>query len=145
MPLFNEFIHGVAQVINGVVISGGNCIDHTMPHMIFEDHFAGIVQCRANSSQLHQYFGAVVAFFYHFFYFFQVTQGPGQPIDNGLLIFVNMAVAVGDAMGMQIGVVVFVIVVVVGHLQPSFLFFSIILYFASSFKSWWGEINARII
>jgi hypothetical protein len=42
-----------------------------------------------------------------------VTDGTGQPIDNGLLIFVDMAV------GMDAGVIVFV--EMFPHGQPSFI------------------------
>ena len=52
-----------------------------------------------------------------------MADGAGQPVQYGLLIFVDMAVAVGNAMGMEIGMVMLVVVVmgvaafvgVVGH------------------------------
>ena len=54
---------------------------------------------------------------------FQMADGAGQPVQYGLLIFVDIAVAVGNAMGMEIGMVMLVVVVmgvaafvgVVGH------------------------------
>ena len=52
-----------------------------------------------------------------------MTQGSCQAVDHGLLIFVDMTVAVGDAVGVQICVVVGMIVVMVRHLPPSFLCF----------------------
>ena len=61
--------------------------------------------------------------FHHPLHLFQMADGAGQPVQYGLLIFVDMAVAVGNAMGMEIGMVMLVVVVmgvaafvgVVGH------------------------------
>ena len=61
---------------------------------------------------------------HHPLHLFQVTDGAGQPVQHSLLIFVDMAVAVGNAMGMEVGMVMLVVVVaaavvgvfgVVGH------------------------------
>ena len=81
--------------------------------MVLEDDLAGIVQSGAHSCQLHQHIGAVVAFFHHPLYLFQVADGPGQPVHHGFLIFVDMAVGMGDAVGMEIGMIMFLFVIVV--------------------------------
>ena len=39
---------------------------------------------------------------------FQMPDGPGQPVNDGLLVFVDVPVGVGDAVGVEVGVVVFV-------------------------------------
>ena len=54
-----------------------------------------------------------------------MTNGPCQTVENRLLVFVNVAVAVGNAVGVEIGVVVVMIVIVmmVRHLLPSFFVF----------------------
>jgi len=59
-------------------------------------------------------------------YLFQVAYSPSQPVNNSLLIFVNVAVGMGDAMFVHIGVIVVMIVrmvvVMVCHGKPPFHF-----------------------
>lgn len=81
--------------------------------MVLQDDLSGIVQGGTHRRQLHQHLRAVVALLHHPFHLFQVSDGPGQAVDNGLLILMHMAVGVGDAVGMEIGVIVFVIMIVV--------------------------------
>ena len=51
-----------------------------------------------------------------------MSDGPGQTVDDGLLIFVDMAVGVGDAVGVEVGVIVFMVVFVkFGLTLPSFI------------------------
>ena len=42
------------------------------------------------------------------FGFFQMTNGSGKAVDHRFLIFVDMAVGVGNAVGVHIGMIVFV-------------------------------------
>ena len=74
--------------------------------MILQDHLAGVINGAAHSRQLHQYIGTVIALFYHPLDFFQVADGPGQAVDHSLLVLVDMAMAVGNAVLMHIGMVV---------------------------------------
>ena len=39
-----------------------------------------------------------------------MTDGPGQTVDDGFLIFVNMAMGMGDALGMEMDMIL-----VIGH------------------------------
>ena len=86
-----------------------------MVHMILKDHFSGVVDGAADSCQLHQNFGAIVSLFHHPLHLFQMTDGPGQTVEHSLLIGVDMAVGVGDTVGVEIavGMIVFVMV---GHI-----------------------------
>ena len=81
--------------------------------MVLQNHLAGVVQGRADSSQLHQDFRTVVTLFHHPLHLFQVADGPCQTVDHGFLILVDMAVGMGNAMGMMPGVVVFVVMVMI--------------------------------
>ena len=74
--------------------------------MILQDHLARIVQGRTDRRQLDQDFGAVDAVLHHPLHLLQVADGPGQTVDNGLLIFVDMAVGMGQALGMLVDMVV---------------------------------------
>jgi hypothetical protein len=89
--------------------------------MILQNHLSGVVQRRTDSRQLNQHFGAVITLFHHPLDLFQVTDGSGKAVDDSFLVFVNMTVAVGNAMGMEIGMVVFVIMrMLVGHFHTFF-------------------------
>ena len=100
--LFHKTVNGGAQVVNGIGISGGYGIHHAVAHVVLEDHLAGVVQGGPDGGQLDQHLGAVVALFHHPLHLFQVADGAGQPVDNGFLVLVNMAMAVGHSVGMQI-------------------------------------------
>ena len=81
--------------------------------MILQDYLTGVVQSRAYRCQLDQHLGAILALFHHALYLFQVADGPGKAVNDRFLVFVDMAVGMGDAVGMHIGMVVFVIMMVV--------------------------------
>ena len=81
--------------------------------MVLKDHLSGIVQSGADGGQLYQHFGTVFPFLHHALYFLQVADGTGQPVDYGFLVFVDMAVGMGNAVLMQIGMVVIVAVFMV--------------------------------
>ena len=143
--LFHEFVDCLAQIVNGVFISSGYRIHHTVAHVVFQDHLAGVIQRGTDSGQLHQDLGAIVAFFYHAFDLFQVADGSGKAVDDGLLIFVDMTVGVGQTVGMHIGMFVVMVVAVAvfmivfmemfAHGNPFFLrVFPIIPYFAENCK-----------
>ena len=87
--------------------------------MVLQDHLAGVVQSGADSCQLYQHLGAVVALLHHAFDLVQMADGPGKAVDDSFLIFVNMAVGVGNAVGVQIGVIVLMLVMMVCHMRPS--------------------------
>ena len=73
--------------------------------MVLQNHLPRIVQGRADRCQLHQNLGAVIPLLHHPLHLFQVADGTGQAVDHRLLIGVNMAVAVGNAVSMEISVV----------------------------------------
>ena len=77
--------------------------------MVLEDHFSCVIQGGSHCRQLHQHLGAVIAFLHHPLHLFQMPDGPGQAVDHRLLIFVNMAVGMGDPVGMEIGMVMLVV------------------------------------
>ena len=85
--------------------------------MILQNYLASIVQSRTNGCQLNQNFRAINTVFYHPFHLFQVADGSSQPVNDRFLIFVDMAVGVGDAVGVEISVVV--VFVMIGHMGPS--------------------------
>ena len=81
--------------------------------MILQDHLARIVDGRAHRCQLHQHLGAVVALFYHTLDLFQMTDGTGQTVHHRLLILMDVAMGMGNAVGMLIGVIVVMVMSVV--------------------------------
>ena len=46
-----------------------------------------------------------------------MTDGPGQPVEDGFLVFVDMTMGMGDAVGVEICVIV--MFVMVGHVNSS--------------------------
>ena len=52
----HEFIDGVAQIGDGLFVTGGDSIHHAVAHVILEDHFAGVFQRGTYRRQLYQYF-----------------------------------------------------------------------------------------
>ena len=98
--LFHKFVDGLAKIVDGIFISGCHCIHNAVPHVILQNHLAGIVQSTAYRGQLNQHFRTVVTFFHHPLYLFQMADGPGQTIDNGFLILMDMAMAVGSTFSM---------------------------------------------
>ena len=104
--LFHEFVDCLAQIVDGILISGSYGIHHTVPHMVFQNDFSGVVQSGTDSGKLNQNFRAVGTFFHHAFDFFQMADGPGQPVDDRFLVLMNVTVAMGNAMVMQCGVIV---------------------------------------
>ena len=107
--LFHELIDRLAQVIDGVLVTGGYRVYHAVAHVVFQDHLAGVVQGGTYRRQLDENLRAVVTLLHHPLHLFQVADGAGQPVQHGLLIFVDMAMTVGNAMGVEIGMVMLVV------------------------------------
>lgn len=66
--------------------------------MVFQDHLAGVIEGGADSRKLHQHFGAVLTCLHHCLHLFQMTQGTGNPVDDGLLVLVDMTMNVGNGL-----------------------------------------------
>ena len=109
---FHKLIDGLAEVVDGLLVSGGHGIHHAVAHMILQDDFAGIVQCGADGSQLNQHIGAVLTVLHHLAHLLQMPDGPGQTVDDCLLVLVDMSVGMGNPMGVEIGVVMLVLMLV---------------------------------
>ena len=105
---FHKLVDGKTQAVNGILVSGLHSVHHAVAHMVFQDDLTGVVQSGADSGQLNQDLGAVVAFLHHPLHLFQVADGPGQTVDHSLLVFVDVTVGVGDAVEMLMDVVVMV-------------------------------------
>ena len=43
--LFDKFVDGAAQIVNGFFVAGGNGVHHTVAHMVLQNDLAGIFQC----------------------------------------------------------------------------------------------------
>ena len=130
--LLHKFIDGLAQIIDGVCIAGGNGIHHAVAHMILQDDLAGIIQRGADCCQLDKDFRTILPFFYHPLHLFEMADGPGQTVDYRFLIFMNMSMRMGDTVGMQISVVMFLLLIVSGGVFQSGSSFNgnfVILYF----------------
>ena len=108
-PLFHKFIDGLTQIIDGLRISRRHCVHHAVPHVVFQNHLAGVIQGGADSGKLNQHLGAVVALLHHSLHLFQMPDGPGQAVDDSLLVLMDMAVGVGNAVGVEVGVIMFVV------------------------------------
>ena len=52
-----------------------------------------------------------------------MADGTGQTVDHSLLVFVDMSVRMGKPMGMHIGMFVIVVVDMIVHKGPPFVFF----------------------
>ena len=68
-----------------------------------------------------------------------MADGTGQPVDDRLLILVDMAVGVGNAVGMHVGMVMFV--GMVAHMPTSFLCFSYHTPFFPNFQPPMGVVS----
>lgn len=126
MGLFHKLINGLAQVIDGGLVPGSHGIDHAVAHMVLENDLSRVIQGGTDGGQLNQHLRAVLSFFYHPLDLFQVADGPGEPVENGFLVFVDMAVGVGNAMGVEIFVIVYMFVVMFmnfGHGDTCFPYF----------------------
>lgn len=113
--LFHKFINGTAKIIDGIFIAVSHRIHHAVAKMILQNHLSGVVNGGTNRSQLNQHLGTVVSFFYHPFHLLQMTNGPGKPVNDGLLIFVNMTVDMGNSVGMERNMVMIWMVRIVRH------------------------------
>ena len=128
--LFHKFVDCGAKLVDGVPVTGSYRIHHAVTHMILQDHLTGVIQCGTNRCQLHQHLGAIIALFYHPLDLFQMTDGTGQSIHHSLLIFVDMAVRMGEAMGVHIGMVMIVVMMV----MMVFMFVGVIVVFSHGYR-----------
>ena len=101
LSLFHELVDGLAKVIHGIRIPGSHRIHHTVAHMVLQNHLARIVQGGTHRRQLHQNFGTVVALLHHPLLLFQMADGTGQTVNYCFLVFVDMSVTVGHAVGVN--------------------------------------------
>ena len=140
--LFHKLVHCLTQIVDGIFVSGRHRIHHTMAHMVFQDDLARIVQCAAHRRQLDEHLGALVPLLHHPLHLFQMPDGSSQAIDHRFLILVDMTVGMGDAVGVHVGMIVFVIMIVFGvmfcHSFASLYIFSIIPYFYPTCKPYRG-------
>ena len=103
--LFHELVDGGTQVIDGALIACGYRVHHAVAQVVLQNHLAGIIQGGADSCQLNQHFGTVGAFLHHLLHLFQMAQSPGQTVNDGFLVFVDVTMAVGNAVGVEIGMI----------------------------------------
>ncbi len=126
---FHKLLDGLAKVVDGGLVSGLDGVHHAVADVVVQDDLAGVVDGAADGSELDQHIGAVIALLHHPLDLVQVADGPGQAIDDRLLILVDMAVGVSDAVFVHVCVVVVVIVFVIGHIPPLLPFPCIIAFF----------------
>ena len=69
--------------------------DDAVFDMVFQDQFAGIVDGCFDGGELDEYFTAVRTVFYHGAYFFQVPDRPGEPVQDGFGVLVEVCVLMG--------------------------------------------------
>ena len=105
-PLLDEFLDGGAELVDSLLVALLNGVHDAVAQVILKDDLAGVVEGAADGGELHQHLAAVVALLDHPFHLFQMADGPGQPVDDGLLVLVDMAVAV------TVGVAVVMLMVV---------------------------------
>ena len=53
---FHEFVDGLAQVVDGGLVPGGDGVHHAVVDVVLQDHLAGIIQGGADGGQLDQDF-----------------------------------------------------------------------------------------
>ena len=73
-----------------------------MVDVILEDDLAGVGQGRADSGQLDEDFGAVLAILHHFAHPLQVTDGTGEAVQNRFGVGMAMGVPVAVGMGILV-------------------------------------------
>ena len=102
----DEFPDGGAELVDGLLVALLDGVHDAVAQMILEDDLAGVVQRAADSRKLHQHLAAVAAVLDHLPDFFKMADGAGQPVDNGLLVFMDMAVRVGVIVAVAVRVFV---------------------------------------
>ena len=93
--LFDKFIDGLAEIGDGLLIAQLDGGDDAVLDMILEDHLADVGDRRADRSDLDEDLAAVAAVFDHLPHGFQMPDGAGEAVEDGLGVFVHMAVALG--------------------------------------------------
>ena len=82
-------------------------VDDAVLDMVLQDHLADVGDCRADRGDLDKDLAAVAAVFDHLPHGFQMPDGAGEAVEDGLGVFVHMAVA----LGVVVAVCVFMVVV----------------------------------
>ncbi len=90
------------------MVPRGDGVHHAVAQVVLQYHLSRVSQGRAHGGQLDQHVRAVLPVGHHPPHLFQMPDGPGQTVQHRFLVLMDMAVAVGDAVGVAIGVVVFV-------------------------------------
>jgi len=106
--LFDELFDSAIQLVYGGAVLAANRVNNAVFEVVFQYHFAGIIDSAADGGELDQDFGAVAALLHHSLDAFQVADSAGEAVDDGagLGMAVGMAVGVfmGNVMGVHIGV-----------------------------------------
>ena len=94
-----------------------------MPHVILKDNFGRIVQRRLHGRKLHQHLGAVPSLLYPPLHMLQVTDGPGEAVQDCFCVFmgVDMGMGVLVLMLMLMFVLMFMFV-------PMFMFVQMLMF-----------------
>ena len=92
--LADEFVDGIFKLIQDGLIILFHCVCHTVPDVIYQNDFACVVDRCGDSGELDEDVGAVFAVYDHFFNGFQVSDRPGETVDDvfgfGVLVIVLM-------------------------------------------------------
>lgn len=107
--LLDELLDGGAELVDGLLVALLDCVHDAVAQVVLQDDLAGVVQGAADGGELDQHLAAVVALLDHPFYLFQVADGPGQPVDDGLLVLVDMGMAVTVAVRVAVVVLMAVL------------------------------------
>ena len=92
--LLHKFFHSLAQAVDGAFVAQLDGVHHAVADVVVQDHLAGVVDGAADGGQLDQDRGAVIALLHHALDLVQVADGPGQTVDDRLLILVDVDVVV---------------------------------------------------
>lgn len=89
--------------------------------MVLQNHLSGIIQCGTHCRKLDQHLRAVLPTLHHPLDLLQMADSPGEAVEYRLLIFVNVAVGMGNSVGMEIGVIVRFLTMVMGMIGNRFM------------------------
>ena len=100
--LLEEFIDRGAQVADGLLVALLHGIDDAVLDVILQDHLADVGDRCAHGGDLDEHLAAVPAVGDHLPDRFQMADGAGQPVQDGLRVFVHMAVAVRGVVAVRV-------------------------------------------
>ena len=100
---FDIFVDGLAQIVDGLLVAFAGGINDAVLQMILKNHLAGIVNGGAHSGDLNKYIRAVAPVLNHASDRLQMADGAGKAVEDGLGVFVGMAVPVivGSSYGLD--------------------------------------------